>query len=45
MKFQGKVINWNDEKGFGFVEPDGGGSGHLFILRHLDPVRGRPLKR
>lgn len=25
MKLQGQVVNWNDDKGFGFVEPNGGG--------------------
>ncbi|MEH6454645.1 MAG: DUF1294 domain-containing protein, partial [Psychromonas sp.] len=25
MKFQGKISNWQDGKGFGFVEPTGGG--------------------
>ncbi|GGO70654.1 DUF1294 domain-containing protein [Bowmanella pacifica] len=25
MKYQGRLTNWNDEKGFGFVEPNGGG--------------------
>ena len=25
MKYQGKISNWNDAKGFGFVQPNGGG--------------------
>lgn len=25
MKFRGKIFDWNDEKGYGFVRPNGGG--------------------
>lgn len=25
MRFAGRITDWNDEKGFGFVEPSGGG--------------------
>ncbi|MFN5835681.1 MAG: cold-shock protein, partial [Pseudanabaena sp.] len=25
MRFQGKISDWNDERGFGFVTPNGGG--------------------
>lgn len=25
MRYQGKITNWNDEQGFGFVSPNGGG--------------------
>lgn len=25
MRYQGKITNWNDEQGFGFVTPNGGG--------------------
>nr|WP_320165860.1 cold shock and DUF1294 domain-containing protein [uncultured Methylophaga sp.] len=45
MKFQGKISNWNDEKGFGFVEPNGGGDRafvHIkaFTLRTRRPTDG-----
>jgi uncharacterized membrane protein YsdA (DUF1294 family)/cold shock CspA family protein len=36
--FQGKVINWNDDKGFGFVEPNGGGT-RAFV--HIKSFRSR----
>lgn len=36
MKLQGKVFNWNDEKGFGFAEPLGGGD-HVFV--HIKAFR------
>lgn len=26
MKYQGRVSHWNEQKGFGFVEPDGSGA-------------------
>ena len=44
MRYQGKVTNWNDDKGFGFVEPNGGG-GRAFV--HIKSfVRGsrRPVE-
>ena len=45
MKFQGKISNWNDDKGFGFVEPNGGGERafvHIkaFTLRTRRPTDG-----
>jgi uncharacterized membrane protein YsdA (DUF1294 family)/cold shock CspA family protein len=30
MRMKGKVINWNSDKAFGFIEPNGGGE-HIFI--------------
>ena len=32
MRLQGKLIKWDNEKAFGFVEPNGGGD-HVFIHR------------
>lgn len=48
MKFQGKVFNWNDDKGYGFVEPNGGGERafvHIkeFKLRSRRPVNGEVI--
>ncbi len=42
MRFQGKVIEWNDDRGFGFIEPDDGGKRvfvHIksFVLRSKRP--------
>jgi cold shock CspA family protein len=25
VRFKGKITDWNDEKGYGFVTPNGGG--------------------
>ena len=41
MRLQGKIINWNDEKGFGFVMPIGGKE--LFLhISSLHNSRRRP---
>lgn len=43
MKLQGKVLNWNDEKGFGFAEPLGGGD-HVFVhVKAFKPRSRRPV--
>jgi hypothetical protein len=26
MRYQGRIENWNDDRGFGFVTPNGGGN-------------------
>jgi len=41
MKLQGKVLNWNDDKGFGFVEPNGGGE-RVFV--HIKDFKSRPRR-
>ena len=43
MKFQGKVSNWNDDKGFGFVEPNGGGERAFFHIKAFKPRTRRPV--
>lgn len=37
MEQSGKLHTWNDEKGFGFIQPDNGGE-QLFV--HISAVRG-----
>jgi len=29
MRFEGTLKTWNDDRGFGFIEPAQGGSGNL----------------
>lgn len=45
MRYQGKITDWNDAKGFGFVMPNGGGTRafvHVksFVRRGRRPVDG-----
>ncbi|WP_435237224.1 DUF1294 domain-containing protein [Psychromonas sp. PT13] len=41
--FQGKIINWNDDKGFGFVEPNGGGERAFVHIKAFRPRAHRPV--
>ena len=43
MKFQGKVSNWNDDQGFGFVEPNGGGERAFVHKKAFKPRSRRPV--
>ena len=43
MKHQGKVTNWNDDKGFGFVEPNGGGVRAFVHIKAFNPRARRPV--
>jgi len=43
MNLQGKVLNWNDDKGFGFVEPNGGGDRAFVHIKAFRPRSRRPV--
>jgi uncharacterized membrane protein YsdA (DUF1294 family)/cold shock CspA family protein len=43
MKYQGKVTHWNDEKGFGFVEPNGGGDRAFVHIKAFRQRARRPV--
>ena len=43
MKLQGKVLNWNDDKGYGFVEPNGGGERAFVHVKAFQPGSRRPI--
>ncbi|MFT4650111.1 MAG: uncharacterized membrane protein YsdA (DUF1294 family)/cold shock CspA family protein [Polaribacter sp.] len=43
MKLQGKVFNWNDDKGFGFAKPNGGGEGVFVHIKAFKPQSRRPI--
>lgn len=45
MRLQGKVLNWNDDKGFGFVEPNGGGERAFVHIKAFNPRSRRPANR
>jgi uncharacterized membrane protein YsdA (DUF1294 family)/cold shock CspA family protein len=42
MRFQGKIIKWNDEKGFGFVVPKGGNQTVFVHARAFSERQARP---
>ncbi|SEG68524.1 DUF1294 domain-containing protein [Marinobacterium lutimaris] len=43
MKLQGKISNWNDEKGFGFVEQNGGGERAFVHIKAFNHRNRRPV--
>lgn len=43
MRLQGKILNWNDDKGFGFVEPNGGGERAFVHIKAFKPRSHRPV--
>jgi len=43
LRFQGQVQNWNDDKGFGFVEPNGGGERSFVHIKAFASRGRRPV--
>jgi uncharacterized membrane protein YsdA (DUF1294 family)/cold shock CspA family protein len=43
MRYQGRLTNWNDEKGYGFVTPNGGGDKAFVHIKAFLTVRRRPV--
>ena len=43
MKLQGKISNWNDGRGFGFVEPNGGGERAFVHIKAFNSQSRRPV--
>lgn len=43
MRYQGKIIKWNDEKGFGFVVPKGGSQPVFVHVRAFSNRQRRPV--
>jgi len=41
---QGQVTRWNDEKGFGFIQPNAGGKQLFFHIRAVRGKRSRPTE-
>jgi len=41
MRFSGRLKSWNTDRGFGFIEPDGGGQ-EVFVHISAVPTRLRP---
>lgn len=42
MRFTGRITEWNDEKGFGFVVPDGGGTRAFVHISQFQSRSRRP---
>lgn len=42
MRHRGVVTNWHDERGFGFIKPEDGGSDHFLHVKALQPDQERP---
>lgn len=44
MRYQGKVTNWKDEQGFGFVTPNGGGQKAFVHIKAFSKISHRPTE-
>lgn len=42
MRYQGKIVDWNDARGFGFVVPNGGGEKVFVHISSLQQAPQRP---
>lgn len=42
MQFEGRIKSWNDERGFGFIEPDQGGQEIFVHIKACARLMGRP---
>jgi len=43
MRYQGKVTDWKDDKGFGFVAPNGGGPRVFIHIKSFSNRKRRPV--
>ena len=43
MRFQGKIEQWKDEQGYGFVMPNGGGPKAFVHIKAFDSLSERPV--
>ncbi|MBI3902702.1 MAG: cold shock and DUF1294 domain-containing protein [Nitrosomonadales bacterium] len=44
MRFQGKITNWKDDQGFGFVIPNGGGEKAFVHIKAFSGRSRRPIE-
>ena len=42
MRFEGQLKSWNDERGFGFIEPSKGGDEIFIHIKSFPGGTGRP---
>lgn len=43
MRYQGKITNWKDDKGFGFINPNGGGNQIFVHIKSFANRQRRPV--
>jgi uncharacterized membrane protein YsdA (DUF1294 family)/cold shock CspA family protein len=43
MRYKGKITNWNDDKGYGFIEPSLGGKQVFVHVKAFNKRNNRPL--
>ncbi len=43
MRYQGKITNWKDDKGFGFITPNGGGQQVFVHIKSFGNRQRRPV--
>ena len=44
MRFAGRLTEWHDEKGYGFVVPNGGGDRVFVHVKKFERLRRRPIE-
>lgn len=42
MRYQGRITQWKDEQGYGFVTPNGGGAALFLHIKAFRPGQSRP---
>ena len=45
MRYQGKITSWNDEQGFGFITPNGGGNKVFVHIKSFRNRQKRPVEK
>jgi uncharacterized membrane protein YsdA (DUF1294 family)/cold shock CspA family protein len=43
VRYQGRITEWNDDRGFGFVTPDGGGQRVFIHIKSFSNRQRRPM--